>query len=406
MTLEELVRDSIADHTTGPVPPPDLAAITRRRRSRSHLVPLVTAAAAVTVIIAGIFLTPKVSHTDAPPVPATSAPSSTPTAVRTLLRPQGDLHISLVGSDKVSIGGALHALALPGGEALTAATPYGLVSIGDDLRPVLVRPDGTEVSLGGRVSDSTWRPTLVADPDGNLVAWTSMENSRLTGHVYDLGQLRETALLNNAATLIGMDSGMVVEEVPDGGGSSYRVWDASGYGGFERLLSAGRVAVVGVAGRTIFYVGPGSLAISDVSGGALTGWRTHRLSDSLQNRSPSDWVIAPDGRTRLISGPSVGESGPAPEAVVAIDVASGARTELFLSPNRVGNPRLGHDTDGTPMVLTRIAGGDGWALYDCPMPGGDLRGASCWLRESGLQDASFPGDTGYQAPWPASEGDG
>ena len=84
-------------------------------------------------------------------------------------------------------------------------------------------------------------------------------------------------------------------------------------------------------------------------------------------------------------------------------MASGARTELFLSPNRIGTPQLGHDSDGTPMVLTRIAGTKGWALYDCPMPGGDLTGAGCLLRESGIEDATFPGDSGYQAPWPMSE---
>ncbi|KAA1422907.1 hypothetical protein FE697_012240 [Mumia zhuanghuii] len=406
MTLEELVRESIVDHTAGTAPTPDMAALTKQRRFPSQivrLVPVVAAAAAVAVIVGGVFAAQHVVGGDAQPAPTPTAiptPAPTTAAPTSPLKARSDLRIHLAG-DEVSIGGARHTRQHGHGRALTVATRYGLVYIGDDVRPYLMLPDGTEVALARQLTDSNWRPTLVADPDGTTVAWTSSNDGRLTAHVYDLAQQREVASLASAASLIGLDDGVLVDEVPDGGGSSYRAWDAAGYGGFQPLRKGGRVAAVGVAGRTIFFVGPGGLIVESTEGSALAGWQTVRLTEKLGSRSPDDYHLSPDGRLQLLRGSAVKDDDRAGTPIVARDVVSGARTELAISADRLGTPRLAYDSDGSLLVLTRTVGGDGWSLYDCRSPQGGPEWVQCTLKESGIEDASFPGDSGYQAPFPS-----
>lgn len=395
MTLEELVRDAIADHTAGPVPEPDLDAITARRRPRRPmLVPLVAAAVALGMIGTGVVIAEQIREPRTSPAPANPPAASLPTATTpppTPSAPRG-LRIHLVGETQVSIGGATFPRRASSGKRLTAATAYGLVSLGDDLRPYVTGPDGKEEPIGAPTSTTRWRPTLVADPDGSTVAWTSMGRiGSPTAHVYDLAQRRETARIPNAALLTALDDDVLFTERPEGGGSSFAYYLP---GSTERTyLELGGGKLVGAAGHRLFVMADRGTSLVEAQQAAPAGWQVVRVDpDSVPRRStsPDDQLLSPDGRLRLRTNASGGAE--------AVDVVTGDATALDV-PAPLTDPQLAFDVDGSPLVLGRT--GDGWTLYVCAPPRPGAAPVRCRAKDDGDGDATFPGDSNYLAPWPS-----
>ncbi|WP_370617918.1 hypothetical protein [Mumia sp. Pv 4-285] len=388
MNLETLVHDSVTDHTAGHVPAPDLAAITgrelRRRVPRLALVPVVTAAAAGALVLGTVLLRPLL-HDSQPPVS---------------VQPTSGLHAHLVGSTHISILGTAHPRTHGGPRGMAVATPEGVVYLGDDRRPYLMTPDGHETPIGDPVSrDDGWFPSLAADVESSVVAWTSRAGGRTTVHVYDVAegteQARRVPLEKSSAeapaddgVVHGVSRGVVVIEMKMGSGGEYRVWNTRRDDGFFEPETAGDVLVAAVAGRTILTSGDGELGRGG-PGGGLEGWTVVPLKGDERDEQQ---YLAPDGRLRLLAGSWVQRDGRPGDPIVAEDVRTGQRTELQIDEQRLDIPQVTFDTDGSPMVLTRLEGRKGWTLYDCDVPQRGVESVECRAQSTEIRKAMFPGE--------------
>ncbi|QMW67011.1 hypothetical protein H4N58_03480 [Mumia sp. ZJ1417] len=389
MNLETLVRDSVADHTSGPVPEPDMVALTRRHLARSRpragmLVPAVALAAAGAIAVGSILVRPLIADDQAP----------------LAVQPTDGLHVYLAAATQVAMDGTLHTRTHGGPKGMAVATPEGVVYLGDDRRPYLMTPEGEETPIGDLVSDDPdWSPSLAADVASSTVAWTSRADGRTTVHVYDLVdgkeqrrriplQKSDTDTPASDGVIHGVATGIVVIAMRSDAGTEYRIWNTMTDAGFFEPEVTGDLMVSGVAGRTILTYGPGELGRGG-PGGGLDGWAVVRLEGEHDGEQQ---YLSPDGRLRLIAGNSVHQDGRPGDPVVVEDVATKQRTELRIEEDRRDIPQVSFDTDGSPMVLTKLEGRKGWTLYDCEVPEEGEESLPCHVQATEIRQASFPGE--------------